>query len=225
MKSAKEILEKRFEMATQNYDIADFLPNMPVFKESLKYVEDTTDIELSELMKHWMLENPAVFETFLVECAQNKELSRLVVAGLVRAFDFWNDQEIFGNYPEISDFIDSIFTKSFDCLVPPIKDWVAERPGVQAALNLKPGIDFIPFGIGPEVETKLDQWPDDIPSIDTVEGVQKRLFLYSYLEEITGQWDEKTTRAIFRLQLDHGHPKPNGQLDDITMEMMTEGEE
>jgi hypothetical protein len=214
-----DILQYRFELTSINHLLAE-MRYIPVFKETLEYTKAITDIELSKLMKNWMLKCPVTFETFLSECSQNKEVSTTASMGLIRDLDFWGDQEIFNDQQRISDLIDIIFINSFDSLVLPVRDWVAERPGVQVALSLKPGIDFKPFGIYPEQKPSIALRADEIPSIETVEGVQTCLIRYSYLDEITGLWDEKTTRAIFRLQLDYEHPKPNGELDNITLELL-----
>ena len=217
MKKEIEELEDRFKYISKNPLLAD-RRDIPAFGKTIEDVKSLTDIELSKLMKHWMLEESGTLETFLMECSSDSSISHAVAKGFSRDLDFWSDPEIFENEQELVKNIDAIFLSSFELFPPPVRDWIAERPGVYSALSLTPGVDFIPFQGGDGLNVK----DEDLPPVDTVKGVQYRLARYLYLDEITGLWDEKTARAIFRLQLEYEHPEPSGKIDSFTMELLTQ---
>ncbi|HEX8703423.1 MAG TPA: peptidoglycan-binding domain-containing protein [Myxococcaceae bacterium] len=83
-------------------------------------------------------------------------------------------------------------------------------------LGLAEGRDFERTTLGSL--SMYDRWPRDkaLPPLDTAAGIQARLVREGYDPgPVTGDWNERTRKALYRFQWESNHPNP-GELDDLT---------
>lgn len=210
-----ERLEEAFQAASSNRDYAEF-PSPPTFAFApvRHLVKDADVVRLSDRMKFWALDNPAMFETLMLSLWEEPELHFPTAWVVAHDLEFW--AEYGADEEEVEDLIDRFFIESLGKFDTPVRDWILQRPGLHRPLRLQPGIDFVPM----ESEQPAHlQWPDDevLPPIDDPKGVQARLARLGYaVGPIDGEWGERSRRALYRLQFESGHPAPSGAMDAPT---------
>jgi hypothetical protein len=173
---------------------------------------------VSATLTEWRTRFPRAFSLLLSAIAADEVVRNRVARGIAESLAAWDEGG------EFTEQIDDILAPVAPSLDEPYRTWVVERSGVASRLHLVEGKDYQRTLLSPSELGKL--WPPDrpLPPIDTIAGVQARLLRNGYHPgPVTGEWNERTARAIVRFQYDSSHPSP-GSLDDLTRSWLSIGE-